>query len=89
MPKTIIEGYPPAGTPDGGEVVYGVYPPDKSWVKWYARSGDDVWTCVTGEVDEDHGFKRVYMPEAEFREMIKARLTRLRIGLDGKYRYDN
>lgn len=83
------DGLPPAGEPDGNDVVYGVYN-DTGLVAWYARSGDDIWKCVTGTVHEQNGYKRKYVHEDEFKEWIKVRAHRLRINaLSGKYKYDD
>lgn len=76
-------------TADTDHYVYDVYNAD-GLVGHYARIGDDVWACVTPSVNEEHGFKRVHVHQAEFKAWIAARAKRLRINaLSGKYQYED
>lgn len=69
--------------------VYDVYN-EKGLVAHYGRVGDDWWKCVTGSVNEAHGFTRVHIHEAEFNELVKSRAKRLRMNvLSGKYQYED
>ena len=69
--------------------VYDVYNA-QGLVAHYARIGDDMWGCSTPTVNEEHGFKRVHVHEAEFRSWVAARARRLRINaLNGKYKYED
>lgn len=70
-----------------GHYVYDVYNA-KGLVAHYARVGDDIWQCVTGSVNESHGFTRVHIHEDEWKAWVAARSFRLRINVfTGKYQY--
>lgn len=54
----------------------------------YGLLDGDLFRTQTGNVNEEHGFTRVRMHEADFRELVKERGKRLRINvLSGRYDY--